>query len=104
MITAVFPHYRLFPLRTTGWKPVAGPGGQGSLFQLQNTVAAAGEGEVVRNVYRCEVMGAMQVFEQGDNHLARPEVQIAGRLIGEQNGGVSDQRPGERDPLLLTAR
>ena len=30
-------------------------------------------------------------------------VQVAGRLVGEQQGGLGDQRPGHRDALLLAA-
>ena len=30
-------------------------------------------------------------------------VEVAGRLVGEQQVGLGDQGPGDRDPLLLTA-
>ena len=36
--------------------------------------------------------------------LAQLEVQRAQRLVEEQHGGVVDQRPGQRDALLLAAR
>jgi hypothetical protein len=49
-------------------------------------------------------MGAVQILEQGDNHLARPEVQVAGGLIGKENARVSGQGAGERYSLLLAAR
>ena len=34
---------------------------------------------------------------------AGPAVEGAGRLVGEEHRGPGDQRPGDRDPLLLTA-
>src|ERR671926_296980 len=35
---------------------------------------------------------------------ARPRVEVAGGLVGEHDGRAGDQRPGQRDPLLLAAR
>ena len=41
---------------------------------------------------------------QQGQHLARGRgVEGAGRLVGEDDRGVGDQRPGDRDPLLLAA-
>ena len=44
--------------------------------------------------------GAKQV----EDAAARLRVEVAGRLVGEDDGGTGDQRPGDRDPLLLPAR
>ena len=33
-----------------------------------------------------------------------PRVEVAGRLVGEHDRGFAEQRPGDRDPLLLAAR
>ena len=49
-------------------------------------------------------MQAVQILEQGDNHFAGPEVQVAGRLVGQQYRGVASQGSGKGDALLLTPR
>ena len=53
---------------------------------------------------RRELMSAVQVFQKFEDHLAGPKVQVAGRLIGEQNAGFSHQRTGKHHPLLLSTR
>jgi hypothetical protein len=53
---------------------------------------------------RSESMRAMQILEQGDDHLARPEVQVAGGLVSEQDARVSGQGSSEGDSLLLATR
>jgi len=50
-----------------------------------------------------ELVCAMQVFEQGNNHFARPEIEVAGGLVGKQNSWLTGQGPGESDTLLLAA-
>jgi hypothetical protein len=46
----------------------------------------------------------VQFSEQGNDHFARPEIQVASGLIGEQNPRVANQRPCQSDPLLFSAR
>jgi hypothetical protein len=44
--------------------------------------------------------------QRGDLHphpLAQVGVQVGQRLVAQDQAGVGDQRPGQRDPLLLTA-
>ncbi len=41
--------------------------------------------------------------EQVDDLLAGGLIEIAGRLVRHQNGGIGRQRAGERDALLLAA-
>ena len=41
--------------------------------------------------------------QQGEDIRGRRGVQVAGRLVGEQQVGLGDQGPGDRDPLLLAA-
>ena len=60
--------------------------------------------KIVRDENRGELMGAVQVFQQLKDHLAGPEIQVAGRLIGEQNTGLSHQSAGQHHPLLFSAR
>ena len=42
-------------------------------------------------------------FEQLENLVPGPGVEVAGRLIGEQDPGLSDDRAGDRDALALAA-
>ncbi|AIB13926.1 hypothetical protein ABAZ39_18485 (plasmid) [Azospirillum argentinense] len=42
--------------------------------------------------------------QRGHDVLGRLAVEIAGRLIRQQNGGLTDQRPGDRHTLALAAR
>ena len=45
----------------------------------------------------------IEFLEQGENLLARVRIEVARRLVGEQNGRVVDQRPGDGHTLLLAA-
>ena len=45
----------------------------------------------------------MQIGQEIDNHLAGPEIQIPGWLVGQQNGGIADQGAGQNHPLLFAA-
>src|SRR6478752_9595564 len=40
-----------------------------------------------------------QIFDEG----AGRRVEVAGRLVGEDDGGVADERAGDNDALLLAA-
>jgi hypothetical protein len=46
---------------------------------------------------------AVQVVQQLDDRFAVGRVEVAGRLVGEQDEGLTRQRSGDRDALLLTA-
>ena len=48
--------------------------------------------------------GGVQVGEDRHHVLARVGVQVAGRLVGEDQRRVGDDGPGDRHPLLLAAR
>ena len=45
----------------------------------------------------------MQAFQKLENHFAGPEIQVAGRFVGEQDGRLSDEGPGKDHPLLFTS-
>ena len=47
--------------------------------------------------------GAAELVEDGEHVRGGVAVQVAGRLVGEQQRRLGDQRPGHRDPLLLAA-
>ena len=49
-------------------------------------------------------MRTMQAFQEFEDHLAGPEVQISRRFVGQQDGGLSDQRAGQYHALLLSSR
>ena len=49
-------------------------------------------------------MSAVQILQQGNDHFARPEVQVPGRLVSEQNRGVTGQGSSNCNALLLASR
>jgi len=46
----------------------------------------------------------VQVLEEREHLGARVGVEVAGRLVGEDQRGLGHQSPGDPDPLLLAAR
>ena len=48
--------------------------------------------------------GGMELGEDLHDLLAGGAVEVAGRLVGQQDGGLVHQRAGDRDPLALAAR
>jgi hypothetical protein len=56
---------------------------QSTFFQIQYAVAAPRERQIVGDEDRGELVRPVQVFEQLKNHLAGPEIQVAGRFIGK---------------------
>ena len=46
---------------------------------------------------------AVELFEQLEDLAAGGAVEIAGRLVGDQQVGVGDDGPGDGDALLLAA-
>jgi hypothetical protein len=49
-------------------------------------------------------MRTVQVLQDGNDHFTRPEVQIPGRFVSEQNRGVTGQGSSEGNSLLLASR
>ena len=45
----------------------------------------------------------VDVAEQLKDTAGGPLIEVAGRLVGQENGGIVDQRPSDGDPLLLAA-
>jgi hypothetical protein len=45
----------------------------------------------------------MQALDQAEHAIRRTVIQIPCRLVGQQKLGLSNQRPGYRNPLLFTA-
>src|SRR5437899_14488 len=46
----------------------------------------------------------VQLLEQPHDLLPGDGVEVAGRLVGEQDGRAHDEGPGDRHPLALAAR
>ena len=46
----------------------------------------------------------LQHLQKVENLLGRVAVQIAGRLVGHDQRGIGDQRPGNANALLFAAR
>ena len=47
---------------------------------------------------------AIEPSEQREDLGRSLRVEVAGRLVGQDQPGLVDERPGDRDPLLLAAR
>ena len=66
----------------TGWSSRY----QAAFFQVQYSVAAACERQIVRDKTDVNWCVRCRSSSSSKNHFAGPEVQVAGRLIGKQNG------------------
>ena len=53
--------------------------------------------------YRCQLVVAVQSCDQFKNQFAGAPVEIARRLIGQQQLRLGNERPCQRQPLLLAA-
>ena len=73
-------------------------------FQSEGPVRAAREIQIMRDVQRGQLPGPMQILEQIHDHLAGPEIEIAGGFVGQQDAGIAHQRAGQYHSLLLSAR
>jgi hypothetical protein len=47
---------------------------------------------------------SLQLPDQRVNLISRALIQISGRLVGQEQRGRRDQRPGQSDPLPLAPR
>jgi len=43
----------------------------------------------------------MQTFQKIEDHFTGPEVEVAGRFVGEQDGGSADESTSQHDALLF---
>ena len=60
--------------------------------------------EVVGHQDESRALVLAQVDEQVEGRLARPGVEVAGRFVGQEQGGARREGAREGDPLLLPAR
>src|SRR5580692_8151705 len=70
---------------------------------VQLARAAVGEPDVVRDQEEARALARVLGEEAIDDHLAGRRIEIAGRLIGEDQSRRGDKGAGDRDALLLAA-
>ena len=76
---------------------------QMSILEDDDAVEAVGEVEIVGRDQPGETAVADEVKERGEHALAGRVIEIAGRLVAEQDLGVVGERADDCDPLLLAA-
>ena len=64
---------------------------------------ALGDGVVVGDDHDGRA-GLVKLVDQGQDGLSGGLVEVAGRLVSENDGRLADQGPGDGDPLALPAR
>src|SRR5438046_2961305 len=71
-----------------------------TVLEMQDAVCNRGGLRLVSDNHHRAVVESAQEFKNGRSVFL---VEIAGRLISEQELGIVDQGPGDREPLLLSA-
>ena len=102
--TARPPKTKDTPYRCPGCESFPPAGTKPPFSMAQNAVATPRKRQIVRDENRGELVRAVQTFQELEDHLPGPEIQVPGRLVGEQNRRLAHQRAGQHDPLLLSAR
>ena len=69
----------------------------------ESAVAARGDARIVGGDEQREAMFGSQSVEYGDNLGAGMGIQVAGRLVGQYDARMIDERAGDRHALLLAA-
>ena len=85
-----------FVLRHSWLYPSAG--------QTDDPVGLIGDGPIVGNHYCSEVPLLVQGSQDSNDFLAGALIEIAGRLVGQQEIGLDDERPSDGRPLHLPPR
>jgi hypothetical protein len=73
-------------------------------FQPQGAVAQAGQFLVVSDDDSGQSLFSLQLPDQSVNLISRALIKISGRLVGQEQRGRRDQRPGQSHPLPLAPR
>ncbi len=76
---------------------------QRASFEFQYPVASSRELKIMGDEDRRQVTPAAEIGEKVENQLAGALVQIAGRLVGEQQRGVAGEGARDGDALLLSS-
>ena len=69
-----------------------------------DAVGVRGDRRIVSHQHDRQAILAVELAEEVEDLLAGRGVEVAGGLVGDQQGAAVDQRPGDGDPLLLAAR
>src|SRR5205085_11076874 len=88
----------------TNLKPLTSNLFHPSVAQVQHAVAEGREPLVVRGDEDAGALKAAQVEEQRADLFGRARVEVARRLVGEDEARARDERARERHALLLAAR
>src|SRR3954452_16184138 len=74
-----------------------------TVLDLEGDVGLAGHGHVMGDGDDCGVARAGQVVQEVEDHPAGLAVEVAGRLVREDDARSVGERPGDGHPLLLPA-
>lgn len=74
-----------------------------SVHDAHDAVDAVDELFIVRAEEEGHVLCAVQFKEKIDDHVSRLGVEIRGGFVGEDQRGMRDEGPRDRDPLTLAA-
>jgi hypothetical protein len=75
-----------------------------TLLEPKHPVTSAGESEIVGGDEGRQLMIAMQPRDQLEDRFRCAGIEISGGLVGQQDFRLSDERSGQGDALLFTAR
>ena len=76
----------------------------GAVLDLEDEVVGRDEPAVVGDDDQGRLPAALEAAEDPVDLVAGLRVELAGRLVGQDEDRVLDQGPGDRHPLLLAAR
>jgi hypothetical protein len=71
---------------------------------MQRALGALGRARIVRDHHDRLAVIAIERVQQIENLVARLAIEIAGRLVGEDERRIRDDGAGDADTLLLAAR
>ena len=89
--------------RASAAAAAAGVGDDAAVEDLDLAGHPLGDGVVVGDDHDRRA-GLVELVDQGQDRLPGGLVEVPGRLVGEHDGGLADEGPGDRDPLALPAR
>ena len=85
-------------------RPVVSAVGQPAVLEMEHPGGTLRSDRVVRHHQDGLPLVAVESHQQFENLVARPPVEIPGRLVAHQERRIVHQGAGNADPVLLTAR
>src|SRR5207253_547415 len=70
----------------------------------EHAIGDGGRVRIMRNHHRCLAVAVDGAADEVENLRTRVRVEVAGRLISENDRWLRDERPHDRDALLLASR